>query len=96
VTKFITALFAVALLATAAIAAPPPDTIVRKAKPGTVTLNHKAHAAKLAGGCKTCHGDDKGGKIAGFGKDKAHALCRACHEKEAKGPTKCDGCHKKA
>ena len=93
-TKFIVAAFATALLATAALAAPPPEKIQIKAKPGTVTLPHKAHAEKLKG-CKTCHGDEKGGKIAGFNKDKAHGLCKACHEKEGKGPTKCDGCHKK-
>ncbi len=90
-TKLITALFAAAVLVTAASAATPPETIKLPAKSGTVTFPHKAHGAK---GCKTCH-EGAPGKIAGFGKDKAHALCKACHEKEGKGPTKCADCHKK-
>lgn len=90
-TKLIAALFAAALLATAASAATAPDTITFDAKAGKVTFPHKAHAGK---GCKTCH-TGAPGKIAGFNKDKAHALCKACHEKEAKGPTKCAECHKK-
>jgi len=91
VTKLIAALFASAVLVTAASAASAPETIQFPAKAGTVTFPHKAHA-KL--GCKTCH-EAAPGKIAGFGKDKAHALCKACHEKEGKGPTKCAQCHKK-
>jgi len=91
VTKFITALFAAAVLVTTVSAAPPPESITFDAKAGKVTFPHKAHAGK---GCKTCH-EAAPGKIAGFNKDKAHALCKACHEKEGKGPTKCDGCHKK-
>ena len=91
-TKLITALFAAALLATAASAATPPEKITLQAKSGNVAFPHKAHAGK---GCKTCH-EGAPGKIAGFGKDKAHALCKACHEKEGKGPTKCADCHKKA
>jgi predicted CXXCH cytochrome family protein len=91
VTKLISALFAAAVLVTAASAATPPEKITFDAKAGKVTFPHKAHAGK---GCKTCH-EAAPGKIAGFNKDKAHALCKACHEKEGKGPTKCDGCHKK-
>jgi predicted CXXCH cytochrome family protein len=90
VTKLITAIFA-ALLVTVASAATPPETITFEAKGGKVTFPHKAHSAK---GCKTCH-EGAPGKIAGFNKDKAHELCKGCHTKEAKGPTKCDGCHKK-
>jgi predicted CXXCH cytochrome family protein len=91
VTKLITALFAAALLVTTATAAAPPEKITFPAKSGNVTFPHKAHGPK---GCKTCH-TAAPGKIAGFNKDKAHALCQECHKKEAKGPTKCDGCHKK-
>ena len=90
-TKLITALFAAVVLSSAAFAAAPPETITFDAKAGKVTFPHKAHAGK---GCKTCH-TGAPGKIEGFNKDKAHALCKACHEKEAKGPAKCDGCHKK-
>lgn len=89
-TKLITALFAAALLVTAAQAAAP-DTVTLDAKSGKVTFNHKAHAGK---GCKSCH-EGAPGKIADFGKDKAHATCKSCHEKEGKGPTKCAECHKK-
>ncbi|HSM93125.1 MAG TPA: cytochrome c3 family protein [Anaeromyxobacteraceae bacterium] len=89
-TKLITAIFA-ALLVTVASAATPPESITFDAKAGKVTFPHKAHSAK---GCKTCH-EGAPGKIAGFNKDKAHELCKGCHAKEAKGPTKCDGCHKK-
>jgi len=91
VTKLITALFAAVLLSSAAVAAAPPETITFEAKAGKVTFPHKAHAGK---GCKGCH-TAAPGKIEGFNKDKAHALCKACHEKEGKGPSKCDGCHKK-
>ena len=93
--KFVAALFA-AFLATAAYAeANGPAVITFPAKNGTVTFPHRAHQERLKD-CKTCHATAAGGKIEGFGKDKAHALCRACHEKEKKGPTKCTDCHKKA
>ena len=90
-TKLISALFVAAVLVTTAHAAPPPETITLEAKSGKVTFPHKAHAAK---GCKTCH-EGAPGKIAGFGKDKAHALCKGCHEEQGKGPSKCDGCHRR-
>ena len=77
-----------------AAAAEAPATVVIDNKNGKVTLTHKAHADKLKD-CKICHADDKGGKIEGFNKDKAHALCKKCHETEKKGPTKCAECHKK-
>ncbi len=93
--KFVAALFA-AFLASAALAADTgPATLTLPAKQGNVTFPHKAHQDRLKD-CKTCHATDAGGKIEGFGKDKAHALCKACHEKEKKGPTKCVECHKKA
>ena len=92
--KFLAALFA-AFLATAAFAeANGPAVLKFNAKPGTVTFPHREHQSRLK--CTTCHATDKGGPIEGWGKDKAHALCRACHEKEHKGPTKCMDCHKKA
>lgn len=90
-TKLIAALFAVAVIVAPAAAASPPETITFNAKSGKVTFPHKAHAGK---GCKTCH-EGAPGKIAGWGKDKAHASCKSCHEKEGKGPTKCADCHKK-
>ncbi|HTN52630.1 MAG TPA: cytochrome c3 family protein [Anaeromyxobacter sp.] len=94
-TKYLAALFAALFVAVVANAADAPASITFPAKPGNVTFPHKAHQDRGVK-CETCHGDAKGGKIAGFGKDKAHALCVECHKKEAKGPTKCADCHKKA
>ena len=72
------------------------DVISLPAKNGNVAFNHKAHAdVKQAKGCKACHETDKGGKIAGMGKDWAHKTCKGCHEEMKKGPTKCGECHKK-
>ncbi|MBP2678571.1 MAG: Class cytochrome family, partial [Deltaproteobacteria bacterium] len=28
-------------------------------------------------------------------KEAFHTQCKGCHQKEKKGPEKCDGCHKK-
>ena len=93
--KTLAALFATVFVSFAAVAAEPPTTITLNAKNGNVTFPHKAHIDRGLK-CTTCHATDAGGKIEGFGKDKAHATCKACHEKEAKGPTKCADCHKKA
>ena len=90
----IASLVAAILFAGAAFAADAPaEPTVLKAKNGNVTFNHKTHAAQK---CETCHATAAGGKIEGFAKDKAHALCVECHKKEAKGPAKCAECHKKA
>jgi hypothetical protein len=84
-------------VATTASAAAPAGPVKLPAKPGDVTFNHKTHAALK---CTSCHKDEAGGAIEGFGKtvnkDKAHATCNECHKKEAKGPQKCGDCHKKA
>ncbi len=95
-TKYLAALFAALFVVATAVAAEPPASITLNAKPGNVTFPHKAHIDRVKGDCKTCHATPAGGKIEGFGKDKAHALCVECHKKEAKGPTKCADCHKKA
>jgi predicted CXXCH cytochrome family protein len=92
----LSSIVAVAFLmaATASMAAPPPETVVLKAKDGNVTFNHKAHQKQ---GCKNCHEGGKPGKIE-LTKDSAHKLCIDCHKEKAKGPAdekKCDGCHKK-
>ncbi|WP_242344042.1 cytochrome c3 family protein [Anaeromyxobacter terrae] len=90
----IVSLVAAVLFAGAAFAADAPAApVTLQAKNGNVTFNHKTHAAVK---CETCHATAAGGKIEGFGKDKAHALCVECHKKEAKGPAKCAECHKKA
>ena len=89
--KLFVAVVAAFAFAGVAVAA---DSITFNAKNGNVTFPHKAHSDKKIA-CTACHADAKGGKIEGFGKDKAHGLCVECHKKEAKGPQKCAECHKK-
>ncbi|WP_243370259.1 cytochrome c7 [Geotalea sp. SG265] len=84
---------ATALVIFAAGAAMAADTMTFPAKNGNITFDHKKHQETLKD-CKICH--EKGpGKIEGFGKDKAHKLCKGCHEEKKAGPTKCGECHKK-
>jgi hypothetical protein len=50
--------------------------------------------------CSECHLDPEGADVPGMRemsmkKNPFHMLCIDCHKKEAKGPTKCDDCHKK-
>jgi predicted CXXCH cytochrome family protein len=80
---------------------------VQKSK-APVTFGHKAHAEKI-GKCAECHHKDAAGKEqkcfachkaeksgdAASLKDVMHNKCKGCHQKMAKGPTKCDDCHKK-
>ena len=90
------AAFALAFASAAVAADAPAAPIKLPAKPGSVTFNHKTHAAQK---CTVCHASDEGGAIEGMGKtvnkDKAHAKCHECHKKEKKGPQKCAECHKK-
>jgi hypothetical protein len=77
-----------------AVAAEAPTTpIVLTAKNGNVTFNHKAHATLK---CDDCHAKGVPQKQEPLGKDKAHGVCIECHKAQAKGPTKCAECHKKA
>ena len=93
-TKYIVGLFAALALATVAVAADAPaGPIQLPAKNGNITFEHSKHKQLK---CEACHATAAGGKIEGFGKDKAHATCIECHKKEAKGPQKCAECHKKA
>jgi predicted CXXCH cytochrome family protein len=94
VTKYFAAMFAAVVVATSAFAAAPAGPITLPAKNGNVTFEHSKHTGNLK--CETCHATAAGGKIEGFGKDKAHGLCVECHKTGAKGPTKCADCHKKA
>ncbi len=71
-----------------------PESITFNAKNGNVTFPHKKHQEVLKVTCKECHGD-KPGKIEGFNKDKAHALCKECHAKKNPDTAKCGFCHKK-
>ena len=72
-----------------------PESITLNAKNGNVTFPHKKHQEDLKIACKECHGDKPGVKIEGFGKDKAHALCKECHAKKNPDAAKCGYCHKK-
>jgi hypothetical protein len=89
--RFFVAVALVAFTAAPIFASAPPDTITLEAKNGNVTFNHKAHSEKME--CKACH-EGEPGKFE-LDKDKAHKLCKGCHQEKAMGPTKCNECHKK-
>ena len=81
---------------TAGIAFATGDVINLPAKNGNVAFPHEKHKAiKQEKGCRACHEQEAGGKIAAMGKDWAHKLCKGCHEEMKKGPVKCGECHKK-
>jgi hypothetical protein len=96
VTKYLATLFAaLAIAVTASAADAPKGPITLPAKNGNVTFNHETHIKNNVS-CDKCHATAAGGKIEGFGKEKAHGTCVECHKTQAKGPTKCAECHKKA
>ncbi len=83
---------------------------IQKTK-GPVTFDHKAHSGKMkcnachhksdekgtnAQKCSAadCHGAKAEGKKPDL-KESFHKQCKGCHQKEKKGPVKCDDCHKK-
>jgi hypothetical protein len=76
----------------AAASPAPPKTVVYKATNGPVTFDHPAHSSSLA--CNRCHTSDPPAKIP-LDKDKAHQLCKGCHQEQGAGPTQCSGCHLK-
>jgi predicted CXXCH cytochrome family protein len=56
-----------------------------------VQFRHMAHMP-LVGSCLKCH--EKGpGKIQGFGREWAHAVCKGCHAETDNAPYHCAGCH---
>ncbi|NIQ96412.1 MAG: cytochrome c3 family protein [Desulfuromonadales bacterium] len=69
-----------------------PETIELEASYGNITFPHGMHSK--AYDCSTCHGEGMPGPI-GLDKDKAHPLCKGCHEEEGAGPTACKDCHQK-
>lgn len=71
---------------------PQTGMMIFAAKNGDIHLNHQEHGSKY--GCTVCHDNSGSGKIAKFGKDMAHQICRECHRKNS-ATTKCAGCHKK-
>jgi len=75
-----------------AAAPQPPKTVVYEASYGKVAFAHAAHAEHL--GCGSCHDSDPPVKIA-IDKEKAHQMCKGCHQEKGAGPTQCGGCHKK-
>lgn len=87
--------FAVGFLG-AALAQPvpsPPATVDLPTSSGAVLLPHKAHSRRIA--CGRCHGEGTPRRIQGFGKERAHALCRGCHDSRRNGPRGCADCHKR-
>lgn len=69
-----------------------PETVTLEAKMGKVTLPHRLHGEMME--CATCHGGETPGKME-LGKDRAHELCKGCHQEKGTGPTQCSGCHQK-
>ena len=105
---FWTALVVAVVFATGTgFAAPPDKPLVLKAakSKGPVTFDHAKHGKDCAAchhkdkawaeqKCTKCHGDKTEGKQLSA-KEAFHAQCKGCHQKEKKGPVKCDACHKK-
>jgi len=90
VTRPTLALLAVALAGPALAARTPEQITFENTKAANVQFPHKLHAAR---GCRACH-PALPGKL-GLDKERAHALCKGCHESGSRGPTRCDGCHKR-
>jgi len=65
----------VGLLAFAADVPAGEETIKLEAKMGAVTFQHKDHAARVEGDCKTCHHTLEA--------DATPEACSACHDKKA-------------
>jgi len=76
----------------AATAPAVPKTVTFTATNGNVTFDHQQHAGNNA--CSSCHPSEPPTKIF-LDKDKAHQLCKGCHQEKGAGPTQCTGCHKK-
>ncbi len=82
---------------------------IKKTK-AAVAYNHKVHSEKVPK-CQACHHKDAAGKEQACSsatchgaqaegtkldlKEAFHKQCKACHQKEKKGPQKCDECHPK-
>lgn len=69
-----------------------PKTVTFTATNGNVTFDHLQHSGNNA--CSSCHPSEPPTKIV-LDKDKAHQLCKGCHQEKGAGPTQCSGCHKK-
>lgn len=71
--------------------AAPAKPLIFEASFGRVTFDHPRHAASHP--CTSCHATQPPGKFA-LGKEKAHQLCKGCHQQKGV-PTQCTACHKK-
>lgn len=88
---------------TVVAATPPsdtPETVELQAKMGNVQFPHAfhqkqydcqiCHHTESYENCGNCHGlKPEAPKL----KEAFHALCKDCHTKEARGPSKCKECH---
>lgn len=74
----------------AKVAASAGKVVVYNASFGRVSFDHAKHSAKEK--CTSCHAGTPARFV--LGKDKAHQLCKTCHQQKG-GPTQCTGCHKK-
>ncbi len=70
-----------------------PEVITFKMGGVTLPFKHWLHQKKIEGNnCLVCHPRNIG-KIPGWSKETAHALCIPCHEVMNKGPAQCKFCH---
>jgi hypothetical protein len=76
----------------AAAPTPAAQTVIYKASNGNVIFDHLQHAGNNT--CSSCHPSEPPARI-DLDKDKAHQLCKGCHQQTGSGPTQCTGCHKK-
>jgi predicted CXXCH cytochrome family protein len=90
--RLMLAVLAVLFAVTVSAVDAPTEPKVLQAKQGNVTFKHDTHKTVA---CEKCHGPGEAKAIGKMEKEKAHALCQACHKESKKGPTKCAECHKK-
>lgn len=86
------ALGAIVSLAASGLPPPPERVVFRTESFGDVVVPHAKHLAARVN-CRACHGNGRIEKVAAFGKDRGHAICRGCHAEDDRGPLKCLGCH---
>jgi hypothetical protein len=109
VAVFMLLVFGVVFAFGTAFAAPADKMVIKAGKvKGPVSFTHKAHVG-YAKDCKACHHADEAGKEQKCSKchgektegktlsqkEAFHKQCKDCHQKEKKGPAKCDECHEK-
>jgi predicted CXXCH cytochrome family protein len=70
-----------------------PEIIKFKMGDLLLPFTHWKHQKIVKDECLRCHTTNTG-KIVNWNKETAHTLCITCHEKEDKGPVRCEQCHK--